>query len=150
MKFAKALLPAVLLGLAGAAVAAAPADIITARHAAFKDMGKAMKPMREELKGGSPKIEVFKANAPALLAAAAKLEHAFPKGTGPEAGVKTEALPVIWEKNADFTKLMGELQTKARALDAAAKGNDVGKVAAATQSLGETCKSCHQTFKKKD
>jgi cytochrome c556 len=147
----KTMMAALALGLGGIATvawAATPAETIKARRVAFKDMGKSMKAIGGQLKSGTPDVAVIRGAAATLAATAPKLEHAFPKGTGPEAGVKTEASADIWAKPAEFAKLMGELQTKTKALDGAAKGGDLAKIGAATGDLGSTCKACHQSFKK--
>jgi cytochrome c556 len=74
----------------------------------------------------------------------------FPKGTGPEAGVKTGALPVIWGKWPDFKIAAVKMLTASKALDATAATGDLAKIKPAVGALGGTCKGCHETFRAKD
>ncbi|MCX7283529.1 MAG: cytochrome c [Novosphingobium sp.] len=83
------------------AIAASPADTIAARQANFKKMGGAMKVIKDELAGGADKAKM--AGAAKTIAAVARAQvPLFPKGTGPGAGVKTDALPAIWTDRATF------------------------------------------------
>jgi len=145
-------LAALALGLtaATAVIAAKPADTISARQANFKVMGKSFKGILDELKAPAPSAAVFQANAAALAKAATKVAGGFPKGSGPESGAKTHALPVIWEKNPDFRAAAAKLVTASRAMDAAAKTGNVDQIKAAIPALGGSCKGCHETFKSKD
>lgn len=150
MKTAKiaALAALILPATAMVAVAAAPSATIQQRQENFKAMGKAMKGTMDEFKLPSPNPATIKANANALAAAAGKVKGHFPKGTGPEAGVKTDALPVIWEKQAEFKAADAKLVAAAKAFQAAANTGDLGKMQAAAGAVGGTCKGCHDTFRK--
>jgi cytochrome c556 len=150
MKTAKiaALAALILPATAMVAVAAAPADVIKARQDNFKAMGKAMKTTMDEFKLPSPNPAVIKAQANALAAAATKVKGHFPKGTGAESGAKTDALPIIWQKPADFKAADAKLVAAAKGFQAAAATNDLGKMQAAAGTVGGTCKGCHDTFRK--
>lgn len=143
-----ALAALILPATAMVAVAAAPSAVIQQRQENFKAMGKAMKGTMDEFKMPSPNPVTIKANANALAAAAGKVKGYFPKGTGAEAGVKTEALPVIWAKPADFKAADAKLVAAARAFQVAANSGDFGKMQAAAGAVGGTCKGCHDTFRK--
>ncbi|MBC2666859.1 cytochrome c [Novosphingobium flavum] len=138
----------ILPATAMVAIAAAPADVIKARQDNFKIMGKAMKGTMDEFKLPSPNPAVVKANANALAAAAVKVKGGFPKGTGAETGVKTDALPVIWQKPADFKAADAKMAAAAKAFQAAANTGDLAKMQAAAGAVGQTCKGCHDTFRK--
>jgi cytochrome c556 len=71
----------------------------------------------------------------------------FPKGSGPESGLKTRAKPEIWKDNAAFVKLQGDMITAAKALDAAAASGNAAGLGSARNTLGGTCKSCHDRFR---
>lgn len=141
---------AVLLASGGAALAASAGDTIAARHANFKVMGKGFKAVSDQLKAGSPDIAAIRAGAAAIDGAARKVAGGFPKGTGPESGVRTHALPAIWQKNAEFRADADKLVGAATALKAAADAGDLGRVKAAAGALGGTCKACHDSFREKD
>jgi cytochrome c556 len=141
-----------IIGLvaAGAALAATPADVINARHQNYKQIGKAMKGIGDELKNGSPSLPTIQANAKTIATLAPQLPGWFPKGTGPESGVKTEALPAIWQNNADFQVAAKNFAVAAQNLNAIAAKGDLTQIADAQRALGGTCKSCHDRFRQKD
>lgn len=143
-----ALAALILPATAMVAVAAAPGAVIQKRQENFKAMGKAMKAISDEFKLPSPNPAVIKANANTLAAAAAKVKGHFPKGTGPESGVKTDALPVIWQKQAEFKAADAKAVAATKALVAAANSGDLARMQAAVGPVGGTCKGCHDTFRK--
>lgn len=93
---------AAILMPAMTALAAGQNPVFKQRHDNFEMMGKALKGVFDEFKKPSADIAALRANAKILARAAPKVGKHFPKGTGPEAGVKTDALPAIWEKPAEF------------------------------------------------
>ncbi|MEY2942910.1 MAG: hypothetical protein RLY97_924 [Pseudomonadota bacterium] len=127
-----------------------PAEVIEARHANFKVMGKGFKAIRDQLMSPSGSMDIVKENAVAIDGAAVKVAGFFPKGSGAEAGVKTEALPAIWEKPTDFKAASDKLVAAAAGLKAAAASGDMANVKAAIPALGGACKGCHDSFKAKD
>jgi cytochrome c556 len=127
--------------------AATPADTISARQANFKKMGRAMKGVNDQLKRSSPDVGAIRSNAAIMADVAGKVRHAFPRGTGPEAGVETEALPVIWSKNREFTSRMNTLVNATRGLQKAAATGSAAKIKAAFPAVGGSCKACHDTFR---
>lgn len=144
-------LAAVVGGLgAGAVMAASPQQTIQARQANFKVIGKSFKAMLDEGRKPAPDINVYRTNSDALAKAATKVAGHFPKGTGPEAGVKTAALPSIWAKNAEFKAASAKLVAASAKLNAAAKSGNVDATKAALMAVGPTCKGCHDPFKAKD
>ena len=146
-------LVAAALGLATAsvmAVAASPANTIAARQANFKVIGKSFKGILDQMKAPTADFAVIKTSADDLAKAAGKVHGFFPKGTGPEAGVKTHALPAIWEKPADFKLALAKLVDGTKAMQKAAKTNDIAQVKAAFPGVGGACKGCHDQFKGKD
>ena len=132
------------------AIAATPAETVKARQANYKQIGKAFKAVRDELKNPAPSIAVMQASGKTFDELAPKLPTWFPAGTGPEAGVKTEALPVIWQKNDDFKAAAAKFATAAHAFNLAAQSGNIDAVKAAVPGLGGACKNCHDTFKAKD
>lgn len=138
--FAALLVPAV-------ALAAGP-GVYKARHDNFEAMGRAMKGTADQFKSGNPDIAAIRANAAALAAAAPKVAGMFPKGSGIEGNPKSEALPVIWQKPADFAAANKRLVDATRAFQAAAAKGDMPAVQAAFGAVGGSCKGCHETFRK--
>jgi cytochrome c556 len=130
--------------------AASPTQKIAARQANFKVMGKSFKAIMDEMKKPTPDMALIKTSAGALQKASTHVADFFPKGTGPETGVKTHALPVIWERGADFRAAAGKLTAATAAMNSAAKSGDIAQVKAAFPGVGGSCKGCHDTFKGKD
>lgn len=141
------------LGLASvsvAAIAAKPADTIAARTANFKLIGKSFKAIMDQMKAPAPDMALVQSSADALVKASAKVHGGFPKGSGPESGVKTHALPAIWAKPADFKAAADKLVAGSKAMQKAAKTGDINNVKAAFPGVGGSCKGCHDQFKGKD
>src|SRR5215831_10885172 len=96
--------------------AAGPAEVaqIKPRQDKLRDMGGALKAINDELKKGKVDWDnTIIPNAQTIKDRSAYLLNWFPKGSGPEAGVKTYALPAIWQKQDDFTKLGKAAQAEA-------------------------------------
>jgi cytochrome c556 len=74
----------------------------------------------------------------------------FPKGSGPQAGLKTRAKASVWTDQASFVKLQNDMIAAANGLNAAAIKGDVAALTAARTTLGGTCKSCHDKFRESD
>lgn len=148
LALAALLLPAVGLAVPALVQAAERSPVFKLRHANFENMGRAMKGTFDEFKRPAPNPAVFRAKADALAAAAVKVKGHFPKGTGPEAGVKTEALPAIWERPADFSAAADRLVGATKGLQAAAITGDLTRIQPAAMAVGGACKSCHDTFRK--
>src|SRR4051812_1690317 len=83
------------------AVAATPAEQAHARHEHFEDLGDAFKAVRDQSKASTPDWAALTKAAETVQKASVNQPQWFAKGTGPEAG-RTRALPVIWEKTAEF------------------------------------------------
>ncbi len=137
---------AVLVATGMAASAAAPADAIAARQANFKKMGGAMKALKDGLAGGAEKAKLIAAAR--TIAATARLQQGlFPAGTGPGAGVKTDALPAIWTQRPTFDAAAAKLVTEADKLVGVAGSANSGAVLAQFKAVGGTCAACHRQFR---
>jgi cytochrome c556 len=131
------------------AVAASPADTIAARQANFKKMGGAMKVIKDQLAGGADKAKM--ADAAKTIAAVARAQiPMFPKGTGPGAGVKTDALPAIWTDRATFDGHAKKLIVEADKLVAATGTGNAAAIGAQFKAVGSTCGACHKQFRADD
>jgi cytochrome c556 len=131
----------------GASVyAATPVEMQKARHEHFKDLGDAVKTVRDQSKAASPDFDALLKAAETVEKASVNQPQWFAKGTGPEAG-KTRALPEIWSKPADFEAAQKMFAERAPELVAAAKTKDVDAVTKAFKQVGAACKNCHDTFR---
>src|ERR1700754_117846 len=140
-------LAAALVSCLGFTVHAATPQVTTQvkqRQDKLRDMGGALKAITDELK--KPKVDwdnVIIPNAQTIKDRSVYLLNWFPKGTGPETGVKTYALPAIWQKTDDFTKIGKATQAEAVKLDQVANSRNVDALRAEAVALGKSCKSCH-------
>lgn len=149
MKFARiAIIGTVALPLTAVVALAATNPAFKLRHDNFEAMGKVMKSTFDEFKKPAPDVRLLQANAKALAARAVKVKGHFPKGTGPEAGVKTEALPAIWQRPADFNAAADRLVGAAKGFQVATATGDLAKIQAAAGAVGGACKGCHDNFRK--
>ncbi len=114
------------------------------RQGVMKAVGGTMGSLAAVLKQQAPKEHA----APLALTMrnlASIVPDVFPAGS--DFG-ETDALPVIWEKPADFKAALDAFVLAAAILpDAAAKGGEDYKMAFV--ALGKACKGCHETFRKK-
>jgi cytochrome c556 len=140
---------AVFVFTATAALAAglSAADAIKARHDHFKEMGGAAKALGDQFKSGAPDAAIVKAQAAKLATTAATLPTWFPAGTGPESGVKTRALPVIWTDKAGFSAAAKTLAAETAKLNSLAAAGDMAGAGAQMQAVGAACGGCHKKFR---
>jgi len=132
---------------------AGPAETaqIKPRQDKLRDMGGALKAINDEIKKGKldwdntilPNTQTIKERSGYLL-------NWFPKGSGPESGVKTYALPAIWQKNDDFVKLGKAAQAEALKLDLVAQTKNGDALKAQVLATGKACKACHDNYRSPD
>ena len=67
-------------------------------------------------------------------------------GPGTEGG---KAKPEIWKEQAKFKELSEKLMSETGKLLVASKAGNLDALKTAVESVGETCKSCHDQFRKK-
>lgn len=141
---------ALTLGLAaagGALAQTAAQKAVTTRQAGYKQMGAAFKAINDELKAGSPNTAAIAAQAQKMADLGAQVPAWFPKGSGPEAGVKTRAKPEIWTDAAGFAAVARALRPEAVKLQQVAAAGDLDAVRAQVRAVGGACKSCHDKYR---
>lgn len=126
------------------------AKIAKARHEGFEAIGKAMKGVGDELKKPAPAIATIQASAAKIHELAPTVASWFPAGSGVEVAPKSEALPAIWERPAEFQQANSKFVDEAAKFNTVALAGDVAAVGPAMKALGGTCKGCHENFRKKD
>ena len=118
-----------------------PAGPIRERHELMKTIGKHAKTIGELMKQGQVKPVVVEAQA--IHREAQKIPGLFPPGSTHE---KSRAKPEIWSHWDEFKSDAGALVRTSSALaDTAAAEGDVK---AASRKMFESCKSCHDSFRK--
>jgi len=143
----------VVFGFTVLEAAAGPAEVaqIKPRQDKLRDMGGALKAINDELKKGKVDWDnTIIPNAQTIKDRSAYLLNWFPKGSGPESGKKTYALPAIWQKNDDFMKLGKAAQAEAVKLDQVAASKDVNALKAQALATGKACKACHDNYRSPD
>jgi len=141
------------LAVAGGALAqdAAPTTpggrAVLARQAHYKDLAKAFGGLNAELRKDAPDKAVIAADAATAAALAKDLPSWFPKGSGPEAGVKTAAKAEIWTDAAGFAAAAGKLADETARLQQVATAGDLDAVKAQARATGGACKACHDTYR---
>jgi cytochrome c556 len=128
-----------------------PAQTIEARRANLKDLGASFKTINDQLKADAPDMAAIQTAAGKMSAYANEIDTWFPVGTGPEAGVETEALPTIWQDAPGFATAATNLKGATATLVTAAASGDPAMVRTAIPGTGGACKGCHDTYRlKKD
>lgn len=139
----------VAAALAGGAALAAQtaAQTIAARQAGYKQMGAAFKTINDQLRAGSPDTVAIAAASRRIGEISTAQFGWFPKGSGPEAGVKTRAKAAIWSDSARFAAAQKVLQTEAVKMQRLAAAKDVAGMRAQAKALGGACAGCHKPFR---
>ncbi len=117
------------------------------RHDNFKAQGAAFKAILDELKKDAPDRAVLTANATKLKVSAAALPSWFPKGSGPESGVKTDAKAEVWSDAAGFAAAANKFQAEASTLQQLAAAGDVAGMKTEARAVGGACKGCHDKYR---
>ncbi|WP_020086714.1 c-type cytochrome [Hyphomicrobium zavarzinii] len=137
---------AVLAVTLGTTIAAAQnTTIIKERKEHFKKMGDTAKPANAMFKGEADfDLAAVQAALKVMQEKAAILPTLFPDDA--KTGGETEALPVIWEKKADFEARFKKLGESAKAAEAAIM--DEITFADTWKSVMGNCSGCHKEFRK--
>ena len=133
--------------------AAAPATaqegegIIKHRQAVMKAVGGHFGAMSRILKGHVKFTGDLKTHARAMADLAVIAARVFPEGS--DFG-ETRALPEIWDKPAEFKKIIEAFKTESAKLVKVAEGGDVKAFGDQFKTLGKNaCAACHKTFREK-
>ena len=131
-----------------AAAAATPGGkAVLARQAHYKELNGAFRAINEQLRADAPDKAAIAANAGKMKALAADLPGWFPKGSGPEAGVKTAAKAEIWTDAEGFAAAVTKLQAETGKLADAAGAGDMEALKVQARAAGGACKACHDKYR---
>ncbi len=75
-----------------------PQVVIEGRQANLRDLGAAFKAITDELKKSAPSLAVIRQYAGQVDALAQQQRFWFPRGSGPESEIETDAKPEIWSR----------------------------------------------------
>ena len=122
------------------------AQQIKYRQAAYTVLGTQFGIMGAMAQGRAPwDAKAFATAAERAAFIATVTPDTFPAGS--ESGAPTKAKPEIWRNEAEFGRMMNDLQAKTAALATAAKGGNADAAKAALGAAGQTCKACHDKYK---
>jgi cytochrome c556 len=133
------------LAVGAAAVAASSTNVIKDRQQAMKDVGGAMQQLAAIAKQEAPfDASVVDRNAGIIAEALKKATELFPEGSD-KGDVETWAQPEIWADHADFEEKLETARAEAVALQSVTVETAFPP---ALGRLGDTCKACHQTYRR--
>lgn len=145
------LLPVTVVAEDQAQVQGEPAAISKYRHNAYEGMAKHMKVLGMVAKGQVtlPQADLV-AHTKALQSTGPLMKGWFPKGTGPAAGVPTDALQEVWKDRPGFEAAVDKYIAATDTLVAKAEAGDMKSIGLAVKNVGKTCGGCHDGFRKDD
>lgn len=133
------------LALPAAAQFAKPEDAIKYRQSAMFVQNQHIGRIAAMASGRAPFDQAAAVANADVLTVITKLPWAA-FGPGTAGG---NAKPDIWKEQAKFKELNERLMADTEKLAAAAKTGNLDALKAAVANVGETCKTCHDTFRKK-
>lgn len=137
-----------LSAIAFAHDSAKPEDVIDYRQGLMTVIGWNFGPLAAMAKGKHPfEAAEFSKHADRIAHVSEQILEGFAKGS--DKG-KTDAKPEVWTNWDDFQSKAKDLDTQAKLLAEVAKANDEAKDKEQFKKVAETCKACHDKYKKKD
>jgi len=122
-----------------------PEDAIKYRQSVYTVLGNSFGKISAVVKGEVPYNKDDVAKNAAIVAMMSTLPwQAF--GPGTEGG---KAQPAIWSDNAKFKAASEKMQLAVVDLNKAAQSGDLENIKKAFGATGQTCKGCHDDFRKK-
>lgn len=138
------LLPVSLLTACGEPQDTRPGQPVTQRRTAFKEILKSFEPMGLQLRNQRYEAKQFADLAHKLnQAKEAPWQHFGPDTNYPP----TKAKAAVWSEPAKFETSRQSFFKAAEALVVAAETQDVKQITSAYETLHDTCRSCHKSFK---
>lgn len=139
----------IALAVGGAAPSREGSGAAHQRHGHFETIGRTFKTVNDQLKRRPVNLAAVRTATATLATLAPQVKTWFPAGSGPQDGVKTDALPAAWTNRAELDRKTDSFAAAAGTLATTAQGGDVAAIQAAVRATGETCKSCHDQFRKR-
>lgn len=122
---------------------------IEARQHNLKDLGGANKTVGDQLKTDAPQLEQIRLAVQEIGNHSREIGNWFPAGTGPDAGVKTEAKANIWTDAAGFKAAAERFAAEASKLSDVATTDNLEAIRVQATATGLACKNCHDTYREK-
>jgi cytochrome c556 len=138
---------ALTLGAGSALAQVKPEIMVKQRQAAMTLQAKYLGPMVPMAQGKAPfRADLVAYNASLLDALSRMPWDGFAESTK---GVKSAALPAIWNEPAKFKAAQDNFHNAVNALVAASKGSDEAAMKSAIGGVGKACGGCHENFRQK-
>ena len=122
-----------------------PEEQVEAREKNMKAFGKASKQLRAMVEGKEGFDDAKMKEAVASLDTHANQGWEYFDAATKE--VKSEAQPAVWEQNDKFQQEIKTFQASVVELKTASAQGGLDAIKAPLAKVGESCKSCHTTFK---
>ncbi len=139
-------LAAITTALPAAAQFAKPEDAVKYRKAAFTVMATHFGRVGAMVQGKVP-FDAAAAQANIEIATMMSKLPFTAFGPGTDVG-ETRAKPIIWSDNAKFVAAATKMQDEMAKLNVAAKTGNLDQIKAAFGPVGQSCKACHDDFRK--
>ena len=140
---------ALAIGVAAGAVfaQAKPEQLVKQRQAVMTLQGKYFGPMAAMAQGKAPyNADIVRRNAAYLDNLSRMAWDGFDAGTK---GVKSAALPAIYEQPDKFKEAQSRLENEAHKLYEVSRSGDEAAVKAQIGAVGKSCGGCHESFREK-
>ena len=142
---------AVVVGTAPASAVDEPSNLIKYRKAMMTAIGGHMGALGAMAKGEVSFTDEAALHARAINEMSQNLLRLFPEGSGYEADKKTNALPAVWERWADFESAAKSLQEESSKMVTVAESGDAAAFGQQVGALGRNgCSNCHDAFRYKE
>lgn len=123
-----------------------PEQLVKYRQAVYSLVGWNFGPMAAAVQGKIPyDKDAFARQAARAAVLAPMAADGF---VAQSVASNSKAKPEIWTDKAEFDRLMQNFVQKTAALNEAAKSGDLATIRPAFQEAGQSCKACHDKFKK--
>lgn len=119
-----------------------------ARHESFEEIGDQFKTITDQIKKSEPDFAKIRTAASGIADKAPKVTSWFPAGSGPDDGIKTDALQTVWTKPDEFQAAAAKFVEESAAFNTLVQGTDVAAIGQGVAALGAACKGCHDKFRK--
>ena len=136
---------ACMVGVTGAQAPRAE-DVIMGRQGAMMLSGVAMASIKGAIDAGQP-LASQRFSTRSLARWAHAVPGMFPAGSGPEAGVPSNARAEIWSDRAGFEARAADYAAAADRLAELAAGDDAAAFADQWTAVRATCQACHDGYK---
>ena len=128
-----------------------PSNLIKYRQSIMKAIGGHMGALGAVAKGEVSFTDEAVGHAHAINEMSKNLLRLFPEGSGYEVDKKTNALPAVWERWADFEAAVKAMQDESAKMVATAESGDAAAFGQQVGALGrDGCTNCHDTFRYKE